>query len=223
MAAVLRAALYLSYEGRVTVVRQPQRPDEETGARFVLDGGGGDRVPARQFPGTIFLAIAAPRAWGEPLRGRLYSRRQHGAPGARTRSPRMRVTILSRAVDTINQIPEPFSDRNCFRARDTRLHVGASEPDGAAASRRRIAAVKMICSSARMRSTLCGLISGRPASCFDRARRSRHLRGPAELIELHGRVAAALRDIVRCLGIVDRRERDPERRFRTICSSHRGR
>lgn len=31
-------------------------------------------------------------------------------------------------------------------------------------------AVKMICSSVRMRITSCGMISGRRASCFDRVR-----------------------------------------------------
>ena len=63
-------------------------------------------------------------------------------------------------------------------------------------------AVKTICSSVRMRSTSCGWISGRAASCFERVRDEPvGLRTAADLVDLDGRRAAAL---ARC----SRRSRD---------------
>jgi hypothetical protein len=45
---------------------------------------------------AALTALPTP-TWASPFRGRLYSRRRGDAPGAHKRSPRLRVTILSRA------------------------------------------------------------------------------------------------------------------------------
>jgi hypothetical protein len=53
----------------------------------------------RSAPNSKLPAVLPAHAClGEPLRGRLYSRRSGDAPGAHKRSPRLRVTILSRPI-----------------------------------------------------------------------------------------------------------------------------
>lgn len=84
----------------------------------------------------------------------------------------MRVTILSQAVDTsFDRQSSPgafFPVEPVFTG--TRLHVGASEPDGAAASQRRIAGREDDLFVGSHAQHFVAMISGRRASCFDRVR-----------------------------------------------------
>ena len=151
---------------------------------------------------TLDEQIAQAQRHVDSGRARLYSRRQRGAPGARTRSPRMRVTILSQAVDTsFDRQSSPgafFPVEPVFT--DTRLRVGASEPDGAAAPQRRITGREddlFVGSHAQHFVTH----DQRAAGEFLRSvfATSRHLRGLAELIDLLSCRRSAS-NIVSCLG-----------------------
>ena len=129
-------------------------------------------------PGSPLGVLSSRGSVGrDPFGARLYSRRQRGAPGARKRSPPIRVTILSQDEPSpLNR--DRLSGEACPRRAQPRAHPVSRclwnrfVPTQALMSLRRnqiarpqrsggLPGVKMICSSLRICVISCGRISGR--------------------------------------------------------------